>query len=169
MGDPGSHSAGDIAFLRFKPELLYSGDVTSDANAWPTPRSWEMASRVLTGVAQRQRASFLNGAGEFEAVLLDGTVGQAAASELVAFLRLFRELPSIDEILLNPATAKVPTEPSAQIAIATALGRVLTDTSVGRDGLPRTNAHGDARDGDAGRGGARHRHYAHAGFRALWG
>jgi hypothetical protein len=121
-----------IAFLRFKPELLYSGDVTSDANAWPTPRSWEMASRVLTGVAQRQRASFLNGAGEFEAVLLDGTVGQAAASELVAFLRLFRELPSIDEILLNPATAKVPTEPSAQIAIATALGRVLTDNSVGR-------------------------------------
>jgi hypothetical protein len=108
-----------IAFLRFKPELLYSGDVTSDANAWPTPRSWEMASRVLTGVAQRQRASFLNGAGEFEAVLLDGTVGQAAASELVA-------------ILLNPGTAKIPTEPSAQVAIATALGRVLTDTSVGR-------------------------------------
>jgi MoxR-like ATPase len=121
-----------IAFLRFKPELLYSGDVTSDANAWPTPRSWEMASAVLTGVAQRRRASLLSAPGEFEAVLLDGTVGQAAASELVAFLRLFRELPSIDEILLNPATAKVPTEPSAQIAIATALGRVLTDTSVGR-------------------------------------
>ena len=42
------------------------------------------------------------------------------------------QLPSIDEILLNPATATVPTEPSAQIAIATALGRVLSDSSVGR-------------------------------------
>jgi len=41
-------------------------------------------------------------------------------------------LPSIDEILLNPATAAVPAEPSAQIAIATALGRVLSDSSVGR-------------------------------------
>jgi hypothetical protein len=41
-------------------------------------------------------------------------------------------LPSIDEILLNPATALVPTEPSAQIAIATALGRVLSDSSVAR-------------------------------------
>lgn len=121
-----------IAFLRFKPELLYSGDVTSDANAWPTPRSWEMASRVLTGVARRQKASLLNGTSEFEAQRLDGAVGQAAASEFTAFLRLFRELPSIDEILLNPASNKVPTEPSAQIAIATALGRVLTDTSVGR-------------------------------------
>jgi MoxR-like ATPase len=121
-----------IAFLRFKPELLHAADVTSDANAWPTPRSWEMASRVLSGVAQRTNARLLSGTSEFEAQLLDGTVGQAAASELVAFLRLFRELPSIDEILLNPTAARVPVEPSAQIAIATALGRVLSDTSVGR-------------------------------------
>ena len=121
-----------VAFLRFKPELLHTADVTTDANAWPTPRSWEMASRVLSGVARRQKTNLLTGASEFEAQLLDGTVGQAAASELVAFLRLFRELPSIDEILLNPATATVPAEPSAQIAISTALGRVMTDSSVGR-------------------------------------
>jgi MoxR-like ATPase len=121
-----------IAFLRFKPELLHTADATSDANAWPTPRSWDMASRVLSGVAQRQKNCLLTGTSEFEGQLLDGTVGQAAASELVAFLRLFRELPSIDEILLNPATARVPAEPSAQIAIATALGRVLRDSSVGR-------------------------------------
>jgi MoxR-like ATPase len=121
-----------IAFLRFKPELLHDADVTADANAWPTPRSWEMASRVLSGIARRTNARLLSGTNEFEVQLLDGTVGRAAASELVAFLRLFRELPSIDEILLNPGTAKVPSEPSAQIAIATALGRVLSDSSVGR-------------------------------------
>ncbi len=121
-----------IAFLRFKPDLLHTADATSDANAWPTPRSWEMASNVLSGIARRQKTALLAGTSEFEAQLLDGTVGQAAASELVAFLRLFRQLPSIDEILLNPATAPVPTETSAQIAIATALGRVMTDSSVGR-------------------------------------
>ena len=121
-----------IAFLRFKPELLHTADTKSDANAWPTPRSWEMASQVLCGVARRQKTQFLTGTSEFEAQLLDGTVGPAAASELVAFIRLFRQLPSIDEILLNPATAKVPSEPSAQIAIATALGRVLSDSSVAR-------------------------------------
>jgi len=121
-----------IAFLRFKPELLHTADTTSDANTWPTPRSWEMASQVLCGIARRQKTQFLSGASEFEAQLLDGTVGPAAASELVAFIRLFRQLPSIDEILLNPTTAPLPTEPSAQIAIATALGRALSDTSVGR-------------------------------------
>jgi hypothetical protein len=59
-------------------------------------------------------------------------VGPAATSELVAFLRLFRQLPSIDQILIDPDTAPLPTETSAQIAIATALGRVMTDNSVGR-------------------------------------
>jgi MoxR-like ATPase len=121
-----------IAFLRFKPDLLHTADATSDANAWPTPRSWEMASQVLCGIARRRKTQLLSGTSEFEAQLLDGTVGAAAASELVAFLRLFRQLPSIDEILLNPATATVPAEPSAQIAIATALGRVLSDSSVSR-------------------------------------
>ena len=121
-----------IAFLRFKPDLLHTADATSDANAWPTPRSWEMASNVLRGIANRQKTTFLSGASEFEAQLLDGTVGPAAASELIAFLRLFRQLPSIDEILLNPETATLPQETSAQIAIATALGRAMTDNSVAR-------------------------------------
>jgi len=121
-----------IAFLRFKPDLLHTADATSDANAWPTPRSWEMASNVLRGIANRQKTSFLSGASEFEAQLLDGTVGPAAAAELIAFLRLFRQLPSIDEILLNPERAPLPAETSAQIAIATALGRAMTDNSVAR-------------------------------------
>ncbi len=121
-----------VAFLRFKPDLLHTADTTTDANAWPTPRSWEMASNVLSGIARRQKAAFLTGASEFEAQLLDGTVGAAAASEFVAFLRLFRQLPSIDEVLLNPDSAPLPTETSAQIAIATALGRAMTDHSIGR-------------------------------------
>jgi hypothetical protein len=91
-----------------------------------------MASNVLSGIANRQKTAFLSGASDFEAQLLDGTVGPAATSELVAFLRLFRQLPSIDDILLNPDTAPLPAETSAQIAIATALGRVVTDNSIAR-------------------------------------
>jgi hypothetical protein len=121
-----------IAFLRFKPTLLHDSDATSDVNAWPTPRSWEMASSVLTGFAARQNGGFLTGASEIEAQLLEGTIGQATTIEFVAFLRLFRHLPSIPEILLNPDTAAVPDEPSARVAIATALGRVLTDHSIGK-------------------------------------
>ncbi len=119
-----------IAFLRFKPALLHHADAASDLNAWPTPRSWEMASNVLSGFAGRQQSGSFAGTTEIEAQLLEGTIGQAATTELVAFLRLFRELPSIDEILLNPDNAPLPDEPSARIAIATALGRALTDHSI---------------------------------------
>ncbi len=87
---------------------------------------------VLCGVAKRPKRNAAFGTSEFEAQLLDGTVGEGAASELIGFLRQFRQLPSIDEILLNPATAPVPSETSAQIAVATALGRVMTDNSIGR-------------------------------------
>jgi hypothetical protein len=121
-----------VAFLRFKPTLLHDANATSDVNAWPTPRSWEMASNVLTGFARRQKSGFFTGATEIEAQLLEGTVGPAATTELVAFLRLFRDLPSIDEILLNPDSAPLPSEPSAQIAIVTALGRVLSDHSIAK-------------------------------------
>jgi MoxR-like ATPase len=121
-----------IAFLRFKPALLHDADATSDANAWPTPRSWEMASGVLSGFAKRRQSQFLAQTTEIEAELLEGTIGPAATTELVAFLRLYRQLPSIEEVLLNPASAPVPDEPSAQIAISTALGRVLSDLSIAR-------------------------------------
>jgi MoxR-like ATPase len=117
-----------IAFLRFKPALLHDADSTSDQNAWPTPRSWEMASNVLKGMAGRSGTS----AAETEAQLLEGTIGSAATAEFVGFLRLFRQLPSIDEILLNPTSASLPDEPSAQIAIATALGRAMSDQSVAK-------------------------------------
>ena len=59
--------------------------------------------RALTGFARRQKTSFLSGTSEFEAQLLDGTVGPAAASELVAFLRLFRQL-AVDR--RNPAQSR---------------------------------------------------------------
>jgi integrase len=47
-----------LAFLRFKPALLHDADATSDQNAWPTPRSWRMASSVLSGVVQQQGSHF---------------------------------------------------------------------------------------------------------------
>ena len=109
-----------------------------------------MASNVLSGVARRQgRAGSSAGTTEIEAQLLEGTIGHAATTELVAFLRLFRQLPSIDEILFNPDTAPLPDEPSARIAIATAVGRSLTDHSIPKgDAVSRSYAHGNA--------GARH-------------
>lgn len=45
---------------------------------------------------------------------------------------MFRQLPSIDAILLNPLKAPVPEKACAQYAVASALARFATDTNFDR-------------------------------------
>jgi hypothetical protein len=112
-----------IAFLRFKQDLFFSPG-TADDNAWPTPRSWEMASRALVGLQTRSADA------EMVHLLLKGAIGDGAAIEFTSFLSMLQSLPSVDEILMNPNGAPVPQEPSGRIAVATALGRAMTAHSV---------------------------------------
>lgn len=49
-----------------------------------------------------------------------------------AFLHMFRDLPSIDGILLNPMGEPVPESPAAQYAIASALAHRASDTNFDR-------------------------------------
>jgi hypothetical protein len=109
-----------IAFLRFRPELLSQFD--RDANAFPSPRSWEFVSRILDS----------NPHASIENELFAGAIGMGAAVEFSAFLRTFRELPSIDAILLNPQQEPVPDKACAQYAVASALARCASDTNFDR-------------------------------------
>jgi hypothetical protein len=118
-----------IAFLRFRPNLLLAPGDAVDVTAWPTPRSWAMLSRVLK--AWYARHSNLD---DLLLHIFNGVVGEGAAAEFFSFLRLLHELPSTDEILHNPTTAKVPDDPSVAIAVATALGRIINDRNIGQAG-----------------------------------
>ena len=109
-----------IAFLRFRQELLSVFD--RDANAFPSPRSWEFVSRILD-VKPHQA---------IEHELFAGAVGTGAATEFSAFLRMFRELPNIDAILLNPLKEPIPENAAAQYAVASALARCASDTNFDR-------------------------------------
>ena len=109
-----------IAFIRFRPTLLSAFD--RDATAFPSPRSWEFVSRILS--------TDPDPAIEYE--LIAGAAGTGAATEFSGFLRLFRDLPSIDAILLNPAAEAVPESPAAQYAVASALAQRATDTNFDR-------------------------------------
>jgi MoxR-like ATPase len=109
-----------IAFLRFRPEVLSAFD--RDANAFPSPRSWEFVSRILESTPDKS----------VEHELFAGTVGTGAATEFSAFLRMFRELPNIDAILLNPLQEPVPDNAAAQYAVASTLARCASDINFDR-------------------------------------
>ena len=109
-----------IAFLRFRPELLYR--FSREAHAFPQLRGWESVSRVVT---QQPPA-------DIELALYAGTVGQEAGIEFCAFIKLYRSLPSIDAILLNPASAPVPTDVATRYAVASALAHRAGPANFGR-------------------------------------
>jgi MoxR-like ATPase len=109
-----------IAFLRFRQELLSAFD--RDANAFPSPRSWEFVSTILDAAPDQS----------IEHELLAGAVGTGAATEFSAFLQMVRELPNIDAILMNPLKELVPENAAAQYAVASALARCASDANFDR-------------------------------------
>lgn len=104
-------SAELIAFIRFRTNLLHSFDATQNPSAFPTPRSWFTVDKLMKAK--------LAEADEYE--LTKGTVGDGAAAELRAFLKVVKDLPSVDEIKLTPDSTKVPDSPATLYALTTAL------------------------------------------------
>jgi MoxR-like ATPase len=92
-----------LAFLSFRSALLHRIDPQQPA--WPSPRSWEMASR-------------LHGVG----LAIAPVVGHAAAAEFNAFIAIYNGLPDLEAILRGDGSGlQFPDEPSQRYALTTGL------------------------------------------------
>ncbi|MFD2110288.1 AAA family ATPase [Thiorhodococcus fuscus] len=108
-----------IAFLRFRPELLFDFDPAHNPVAFPSPRSWEFAHRGLQKF--QNDPDLLQGA-------LQACVGPAAGIELAAFIRSLQQMPDLDAIARGESVS-VPREIDLQYAVAAALvGRAIRAT-----------------------------------------
>ncbi len=101
-----------IAFLRFRPKLLHDFDPQSSSKAFASPRSWEFVSKLLDASAHPS----------IEYELFQGTIGMAAATEFIGFLKIWRDLPTIENVLASPSDIEIPTEPATLYALSEALG-----------------------------------------------
>ena len=127
-------AANDIApevifFVSMRPELLYSFDAQSQDKAFPTARSWEFVSRILKQQVPGT-TSVVNDPG-MERALFRGTVGEAAAVEFCAFLKVWKELPHPRAVIDDPENADVPENASALIALCGSLYRMADDVNLG--------------------------------------
>lgn len=109
-----------VNFINFRPGLL--NDFDPDKRAFPTPRSWEFVSRIVDG---KQSV-------EVERALISGSIGEGAAAELAGFLKIYRNLPNPDSVLLNPKTADVPTDPATLYALCGALSSRASESNFDR-------------------------------------
>ncbi len=112
-----AHAAGIdprvIAFLRFRPDLLFDFNPAQNPVAFPSPRSWEYAHRAL--------AKFDDDP-ELLLDALQACVGPAAGVELKAYVDNMDQLPDIDAILQGKSL-QVPQGIDLQYGVAAALVR----------------------------------------------
>jgi hypothetical protein len=110
-----------VAFARFKREKIFDAVPTKDIINTASPRT-------VASVGMRQHA----GLPEYlETEVFTGIAGQSFAVEYKAFLTMMRELPSIDEIILNPNNAPVPQKkPGVMYALGAALASRMTKQNI---------------------------------------
>ncbi len=87
-----------IGFLNFKSEMLYKFDPERNAEAFPTPRTWEKVSKLMDDGLTGERE-------------LGAAVGVGAAAEFKAFLEVQEDLPNIERMLEGEMEFEVPREP----------------------------------------------------------
>lgn len=121
-----------VSFLRFRPDLLSDFKPTADLTQSPSPRTWANAAKLV---------NLRLGSLEFAAV--SGAIGAGAATELVAFLQVYRAMPDLDDIIANPEKAKIPSKPAALYAVSTGLAYKATGKN-----FPRLVTYANRLEGD---------------------
>jgi MoxR-like ATPase len=102
-----------IAFLSFRSTLLHKIDPQQPA--FPTPRSWEMASHL-----------------HYAGLDTSPAVGKGATAEFTAYLEVYETLPSLAPILEGKGSkVAFPKEPSARYATAIGLTVRAADAKQG--------------------------------------
>lgn len=82
------------------PLLVLPRDAAGQGGAWPSPRSWDAAARLLAAVGGDPRSDLAQAA-------IGGAVGQAAATALLVWLAE-QAIPDAEALLADPARHPLP-------------------------------------------------------------
>ncbi|MCR4660628.1 MAG: MoxR family ATPase [Clostridia bacterium] len=81
-----------IGFLTFKRDALMMFSSENDDLAFATPRSWEMVSNILNNINDSVDKMF---------PLICGLIGNGTARELKSWVKIYKNLPNIEDIFLG--------------------------------------------------------------------
>lgn len=112
-----------VSFLRFRPNLLL--DPNPQERASPNPRAWEYVGQEVS--KYREESWYTH---RMLSAASAGLVGPGAAAEFLAFMKVWADLPDVQQILAHPETTPVPTDPSTLYALAGALSKVADETNL---------------------------------------
>jgi hypothetical protein len=146
-----------IGFLSWRPELLAPEfNPESDEKAFPSPRTWEYAHRLLGGIAQSR---ILHES-------LEGTIGKGTTAEFMAFLKVQTELPDLNLIFAGQDYVPPEKRMDLRYALVSALATRATPNQYEVFGSPAGRVR-DTINPDA--GGPRYECYGKGSFLAEMG
>jgi len=108
-----------IAFAKQFPSKVFSPTVPKGDGPFSTARSFTSAATLLGQVAGVDANGDVNmeiPTNDLICQSVAGDIGEGVTAELFAYLKLHDQLPTIQEILADPAAAKVPVNMSAVYA-----------------------------------------------------
>lgn len=100
-----------VGYLAFNPVALMKFDHSGTTLAFPTPRSWEMASNILKNISEDFRIVY---------PLVAGCIGTETANALREWSRVYYELPSPKELFSGESLLK-PRSEELRTALRSAL------------------------------------------------
>lgn len=108
------------AFVSVRPGLACSvpTEAAGAGRAWPSPRTWEMATRLWAA------ARVVGASTEAETALVTGAVGDGAGLELLMW-QMEMDLPDPEELLADPDGFKVPERGDRVHAILSAVAAAV--------------------------------------------
>lgn len=112
-----------IAYLRWQPDALNQFVASADLVNCPQPRTWESAGRYLMQKITDKAV---------EAAAINGAIGEGQGGQLLAFVEMFRQLPSVDGILVDPDSAVIPDKVNVLYAVSTAVASRVTEKNFSR-------------------------------------
>jgi len=105
------------AFLNFKPDSLHKFRPNHEEHTFACPRTWEFMSDVIKPWAEVKVSKL---------PLLAGTVGEGMGREIYAFTKIYKKIPTIQEIIRNPGQVLLSDDPSLQHAMTGLVSHHMT-------------------------------------------
>lgn len=98
-----------LSYINFKPNNIYSFKPENPDSTYACPRTWEFASKLLKHTSLDDPNLVY---------LLSGTLGEGVAREFIGFTKVYKNLPTIQQILDNPEKLDVPKDLSTLFALS---------------------------------------------------
>lgn len=113
-----------VAFVKSRPDYLNERDENINTEMSKLPLNKPFANqRAWTTAAQY----YLDDPSEDRVELMRGCVGDRAGPDLEAFLRIWKSMPSIDQIFKDPAAVPQPEDSATRYAVAVGVSMRITN------------------------------------------